>query len=141
MKGKIKFGTGSGKTLVVSAEIGVGTALMVTALLSALAAIVTLNGGIKEDQMGLLSFGIRMVAVFVGGIIGGVAAKEKGLIVVGAIALVYLVILIGVGIAVYETSFQNFVSGVASVAAGGAAACVTRLKSSKNRRHTVRRRR
>jgi len=141
VNGKTKLGTNSSKSLIVSVEIGVGTALIVTALLSALAAAVTLNGSVKEEQMGLLSFAIRMAAVFIGGIIGGAAAKEKGLIVVGSIALAYLVMLIGVGITVYKTSFQNFASGAASVAAGGAAACVVRLKPSKTRSHTVRRRR
>jgi len=136
---KIRIGTKGQKSLIVSVEIGSAVSLIVTALLSAIAASLTINGGIKEEQMKLCSFAIRMVAVFAGGVVGGGIVKEKSFAAIGLIALAYLSVLVGIGVAVYESSFYGFGSGVGSVAAGGAAACILRLKPSNNRKYVTKR--
>lgn len=129
----------TGKTAEVTAiVIGVVAALIISALLSVGLTSIIINGTVSEVTAGSYAFIIRTVASGVGCLIAAMLLNGKHLLIVTATALGYLAILVGMGIILYEGSFNNILSGVVSVLLGGAIACIAVLKPLKKSKHKVR---
>lgn len=125
-------------SLTKSAFIGILCAILVSALLTAGLAGLTINGNLNETMSKAGVFLTRAVSVLLGALLGTGLGKSKYLQIIGIVVLGYLLLLIGIGIIMFDGSFQKFVLGVISVMTGGAAACLIRLKPQKTRRHAVR---
>lgn len=128
MKLKARLPVASNRTATVGTLAGIITAFAISLIL--VAAITGLVTGNKfpEGSLGLPVFIVRTVAVLVGALVGTGLAKEKCIVTVGIITAGYLVLLLGLGIVMYNGSFKSFGSGLLSTIAGGAVGCLIRLK-------------
>lgn len=127
------------RSMVRSAEMGLAAALSVSALLTLLLTSLIINGRLGEENGNALVFVIRILSVFVGGLIGASLAQGKYLPVISLVSLGYLIMNIALGIALYDGSFRNFIGGVMSVLIGGATACLIKLIEPKRQNRGVRR--
>lgn len=125
-------------TEVPAIAIGIAVATIISILLTAGLTSLIMNGTVDEATTGPYIFIIRTVASAIGCLIGTMLMKGKYLLVAGVIALGYLAILIGIGIILYDGSFNNILSGAVSALLGGVIACVVVLKPLKKSKHTVR---
>lgn len=116
------------KSMTTGVCIGIGIALLISALLTTGLTSLIINENTGENGCGIFIFTIRAVSILIGGIIATVIYQEKYLPVIGITALGYLVILLGIGIVVYDGSFQHFGSGIISVLTGSLLAWAIRLK-------------
>ena len=123
---------------VTAIGIGVAIAVVLSTILSALLTSLVINGSIGENKTGIGIFAIRTLSVLLGGVAGAAIGKEKYLQTIGFITLGYLVILLGLGIALYDGSFQNFGSGVISTLIGGLVAYLIQMRPRGKRKHTAR---
>lgn len=130
------FKTG-GQSVVISVVVGMLVALVVSVLLNIGLTSLVMNGYIAENGTTVFVFLSRAISVITGGLLTSSLAKEKILLVIGLSAVGYLMILIGLGIVLFEGSFHNFGSGVLSVAAGVACACIMKLKPPSKKKHSV----
>lgn len=119
--------------VVVSLMIGIILTLGLTSLV--------MNGTINDAGAGNWTFVIRTVASAIGCLAGVMLIKKNYLLIAGAVALGYLVMLIAIGIVVYDGSFDNIISGTTSVLLGGVISCLLVLKPLKKSNHVVRYRR
>lgn len=118
--------------------IGIGAATVMTALLSMGLTSLVINGKIGENSTGIFIFVIRTVSVLLGGMIGTGFSKGNYLPVIGLTTLGYMIIMLGLGITLFNGSFQNFGMGAISVIIGGALACALKLKPPAKHRRTPR---
>lgn len=130
---KVKINKGIKTNWIKAAVIGSVCALVITAVLTALLSVFTLNGSIGESGMGYAIFAIRLISVAVGGLIGTGISEEKMLPIVGVVTAGYLAALVAIGIALFNGSFNQFGSGLLSAVLGGAAAGAIQLKPKKNK--------
>ena len=135
MKGN-KHSVNAKGSIVVTALVGVGVGAIITALLTALLASLILDGAVKVTIASVAVFLIRFLSVLIGGLIGASFLKEKYLQAVGIVALGYLLVLLGIGVTLHDGSFQNCISGVASVLLGGSVALFI-LQRPQRRRHNA----
>lgn len=127
-----------GHSVVTVIGIGAAIAVVLSAVLSALLTSLVINGSIGESQTGIGIFIIRAISVLLGGLVGAGLSKEKYLLTVGIIALSYLLVLLGLGITLYDGSFKNFGSGVISTLIGALAAYLILMRPRGKRKHTAR---
>lgn len=116
--------------VMVSLLFGIALTLGLTSLLT--------NGMFDEAGVENWIFVIRTVACVIGCLVGMTLIKKNRLLIAGAIALGYIVILIAIGIVAYDGSFNNILSGAMSVLMGGALSCLTVLKPLKKSKYAVR---
>ena len=121
--------------------IGIIVASLVSFLLLVGLTSLIVNGTVNEGVVGAIAFAIRTVAAAIGCVDGMVLMKEKYLFITGATALGYMSVLLGLGIALFDGSFKNILSGAVSVLLGGALACFVVLKPLKKSKYTVKYRR
>lgn len=121
--------------------IGIIVASIVSFLLLIGLTSIVVNGTVNETVTGPYIFVIRTIAATIGCVAGSVLVKEKYLFITGATALGYMVVLLGLGIVLFDGSFKNILSGAASVLLGGALACFAVLKPLKKSKYTVKYRR
>lgn len=136
MKTKMNHGTIPG--WLSAAVIGGVIAIIISIGISMLAANLLLNGRIGETAVGILTFVARLLSVVLGCLIGTNLHKEKCIQTVAVICAVYLIVLIAMGIILFDGSFHQFGAGLLSVIAGGAIACLIKLRPKKNKNHAVR---
>ncbi len=129
MKPKTKIASSKNKSIAFGASIGIGIAMILSVMLSAGATSLVMKGSIQESAFSIFAFFVRAIAILVGALIGTQLIKEKCLLTIGIIALGYLILLLALGIVVYDGSFRGFGMGVISVITGGAIGCIVRLKS------------
>ncbi len=123
---------------IKAATIGAVCAIVISAVLTGFLSSLTLKGKIGDSGIGYAVFAIRLLSVAVGGLIGTGIFKEKLLAVVGTITAAYMVVLIAIGIAFLDGSFNRFGMGLISVVLGGAVAAVFRLMPNKNKNRVAR---
>lgn len=128
MKFKSRTKSISNRSVLFGGVAGILTALIIGLLLLTGLSSVLIKGTIKESAVGILLHIIRAIATLVGVLIGTGLVKEKIVVTSGAITLGYLLILLCLGVVIYDTSFRSFVQSAMSVAFGGTAACMFRLK-------------
>ena len=128
MKSKTQLKMKGNKSTIYSALIGAAVALLLSLLLSAGATSLAIRGSIAESGYNFSVFMIRAISVFLGALVGTWLSKEKYLLIIGIIAAVYTVVLISLGIVIYDDSFQNFGMGLLSVLLGGAAGFALKIK-------------
>ena len=141
MKKNMRIYTPSKASEVLAIVIGIVVSSIVSALLSAGLTSFVMNGTVKELTIGPYVFVVRSIATMVGCLIGVVLMRGKYLLIISAVAIGYLVSLLGLGIILYENTFNNILLGVASVVIGGVAACTIVLKPLKKSNHTPKYRR
>lgn len=127
----------SGQSTTSAIAIGLAVTLVVSILLSAGLTSLVINGNLNENSVRISVFVIRTISVLLGGLVGASLSKGKYLPIVGIIALIYAIVLIGFGIIFYDGSFQNFGFGMLSMIIGGALACIIKLKPLRKPRRTV----
>ena len=116
---------------------GVILATLLSLLLTALMANFVLNGHLSEKHISAISFVIRTISVFAGSLAGASLLKQKFLRSVAIIVAGYLVVLIGIGIVLYDGSFKNFIQGIVSVLSGGGIALLILLRPKGNKHKRV----
>lgn len=125
------------KTSVIGTIIATAISVGLTALLANL----VLKGSVEESGTGWYVFGIRLLSVAVGSLVGTGLADEKILPVIGVVSGGYLVALLALGIVFFDGSFRQFGLGLLSVLIGGGLACAVRLMPRKSNKRAVRTRR
>jgi len=130
------FKTG-GRSVTLSVVIGVAIAAVISLLLNMGLTSLVMNGHIEANDTAFFVFAIRAVSVIAGGLVAAALAREKMLLLIGLTSIGYLLLLIGLGIIFYDSSFLNFGSGVISAAVGAACACVLKLKAPRKKKHSV----
>ncbi len=138
MKKSIHLSASKKVTEVTAVLIGIAAASAVGFLLVAGLTSLIMKGTLGEANTELYVFAVRMTATALGCLISTILVKGKCLIITGAVALGYLAVLIGIGIAVYDGSFNNMFSAIVSVLLGGGIICAVVLKPLKKSKHKVR---
>lgn len=136
MKRKKLQSSGAHRSNITVILAGMIVSLLFSLLLSVLVATFVLNGSLREETVQPITFGIRMISVFAGTLIGGIVFKEKSLLQVVFTAVGYLLVLFGMGIVFYDGEVRNFLSGGISVLLGAVLSLVV-LERTKNRRHKL----
>ena len=138
MKKKMRVASSTKLTEAPAVIIGIVTSSIISIFLTVALTSLVMNGGIGELATDPYIFAIRTVATAIGCFVGNVLMKGKFLLITGMVALGYLVILLGMGIILYDGSFKNILSGGVSVLIGGMVACLAVLKPLKKSKHKVR---
>lgn len=138
MKKNMHIASSAKVTEAPAIVIGIVAASIISVLLTVGLTSLIMNGTVGESATGPYIFLIRTVATGIGCLVGTMLMKGKYLLIAGAIALGYLAVLVGMGIVLYEGSFNNILSGALSVLLGGVLACLVVLKPLKKSKHTVR---
>ena len=128
----------SGRSTVFCVAIGVAMAVIITVLLVTSLTSLVMNRTITEKTTGHYVFAIRLLAVLLGSLVGASLSSGKILPVVGFVTGVYIVILLSVGIVVYEGSFRNFGTGLISAILGGLIACLIKFKAQMKPKRAIR---
>lgn len=128
MKMKSRQISMSNHSTVFGVGIGIVTAFIISFLLLAGLTSILVSGGLGEGMTGPLVFSIRTISLIVGVLVGTGFVKGKCIIYAGAITLGYMVLLAGLGIVIYDGSFENFGLSIISMVLGGVFGCLIRLK-------------
>ncbi len=118
--------------------LGVGSSMLITLLLTAGLAALIIGGKLQETTSGVVVAVIRTIAVFFGALITTGIKRDKVLQNTGIVTGAYILIILGLGIILYDGSFYSFGLGLLSVLIGSVAAYLIRIKPNK-RKHTSRR--
>lgn len=137
MKGNKHKKSTTGRTNTSAIAIGVAIAILLSALLTAGVTSLVLKGSLRESVAGAVVFLIRGLSVLAGALVAGGIKKGKYLQITGFTALGYMVILLGLGIALYDGSFRSFFGGVISVLLGGAVALLIQQRPKSGRHKTA----
>ena len=116
------------RSMATGVSVGIGIALLISVLLTSGLTSLVINGNTSENGSEVFVFAIRTLSIFLGGIIATGIYQEKNLPVIGFTAMGYLVVLLGLGIVLYDGSFQHFGSGILSVLVGGLLSCAIKMK-------------
>lgn len=112
---------------------GIGFTILITLLLSAGLTSLIITGKLHEISLEIFTAIIRAVAVFSGCMITTAIKKEKILQNIGIVTAVYVLVLLGLGIILYDHSFHSFGFGILSVLLGSVAAFLIRLRPNKQK--------
>ncbi|MBR5022191.1 MAG: hypothetical protein IKY18_03190 [Oscillospiraceae bacterium] len=123
-----------GRSKSTAIIIGITVALLLSVLLTVAVSNLVLKGNLSEKLASGVIFVLRAISVLAGTLIGGSILKRDYLILIGIIASVYLIMLIGIGIVFFNGSFKNFLLGVISVLVGGVVALII-LQAPKGNRY------
>ena len=127
MKTLARAKTGGNKTITTASILGAAAATALTFLLTAGLTSLILKGSVPEQSSGIYVFLIRSLSVLLGCLLATGIVKEKSLQTIGIVTAAYLVILLGIGIVLYNVSFHNFGIGLFSVLVGGGIACILKI--------------
>ncbi len=134
---KMRFSVGKNNGVIFC----VGTGMLVSLLLSAVLTIgmtsLIQNGKLSENGS-IIVFFVRAIAVLIGGLFGAGLSKDKYLIVIFCIALSYMIVLLVLGIIMFDVSFNNLGAGVLSIAIGATVALLIKLKPQTTRKKALR---
>lgn len=135
MKRNKHTSTSDRHSLLYATGIGLAITTIVSIILAVILTSLVMRGSIQEGSASTFIFLIRSISALAGCLIGVKIKEEKCLPTIGAIALGYLFILLGVGIAVYNRSFQHFGISVLSIVIGGLVAYLIQVRPRTNRKH------
>lgn len=133
MKLKIKKDQTIGSAIV----IGWVTAILITFLLSLGLTSLVLKGSLKAESSGFVVFLIRSLSTLLGCLLAGRIYADKMIPVISGVLIIYLITLIGIGITVFDGSFQSFITGLLSVVIGGMLALILRVLPKKKGSYKV----
>lgn len=126
----------SALSVAVGTVVAVGISLAMTCGITSL----ILRGNMGMNGVSVALFAVRALSVLVGCLVGTGLYKEKMLIVLGAVAGGYLLLITATGVLIFDGSVKHLLIGVLSVALGGGVACFIRLSVQKKPRYAVRNR-
>ena len=122
-------------SLITTSMIGVAVALLLSILLIVVFSNLILKEVLGDGSARWLIFATRMIAVLIGTLIAGAILRERYLKLIGLVLAGYLLTLVGAGIALYDMSFRNLISGLISSVFGSVAAFVVlQILMSKSRK-------
>ncbi len=107
--------------------IGVLTALALSALITAVAALLTVNGRISEQTAGYTLYGTQFFAAFVACMISTKRVSDKRAQVCIIVTAIYAAILASANILIFEAGFSGLLASVIILAVAMASACVLGL--------------
>lgn len=116
------------KNVLTSIGVGLLVALVITIFLTTVLTSLVQNKKIDEKEI-ISVFLIRFIATLIGGMSGTVSSDKKLLPIIGGISAIYLLILVGVGIVLFDGVISKLWLGALSVAFGGAIVLLIRVKS------------
>ena len=125
------------RNMVTCVGIGTLVSLIISVLLSVVLTSLIGKGSLNENQL-LDVFLIRMIAVLIGGILGAEISNQKPLPVIGVISAAYLLVLLAIGILLFNGTIRNFGISTLSVFAGMICALVIKLKPQRIRKKATR---
>ena len=132
--------TEGGFSIMSGIVAGTATAMLLSLIFLLGLTSFTLNGNIEADRMDVPIFFVRAISVLAGTLVSTGIYKEKLLMNIGITASCYLLLIIAVGIAVFDAGLSAFIGGVLSVASGSASACIIRISALKKTPRTGKRR-
>lgn len=135
MKLPLHTANANGNAFIRGITIGTVIAAAISFLLSMGLTSLIAKGSISESSPGVYIFIIRSLSVLAGCLLATWIVKEKNLQIIGIVSCLYLLILLGVGIIMYDGSFHNFGLGLLSVILGGGIACIIKLIPQKKKYH------
>ena len=134
---KLHLSAGKNKSMVLCVGVGLLTALVISVALTLGLTSLVQNGTLSENgSLGV--FLIRVIATFIGGLLGAGLADKRFLPVIGTIWAGYLLVLLGTGVILFDGTFHQFWQGVLSTAIGAAIALLIKLKPQSKSKKTIR---
>lgn len=128
MKLKSRMRVTQSQSAMVGALIGIVISLAISLIFVVAMTSMVINNKFVERSLGWSIFVVRMISALVGTLVGTGLAKEKCAITIAIITVGYLVVLIGLGIVIFDESFKNFGAGLVSTIFGGIVGFLIRLK-------------
>jgi len=134
---KIHLSVGNDVGLITCIGAGVLTTLLISVALTMGLTSLIQNERLSENgETGV--FLIRVIATLVGGLLGAWLSGKKMLLVIGVISGGYLMFILGLGVVVFDGSFDKLWLGVLSVVVGAVIALLIKLKHQSPRKRTTR---
>ena len=121
--------------------IGTGVSLIISVVLSMIAAALIVNERVSENGIGYITPIISLIATMAGCIIAARFVGQKLAIISGATGIIYLIILIGIGIMFFDGGFHNMWTSILSIGVGCAVSCAICIRgkgSGKRRKRSYR---
>lgn len=121
-------------SVAVSIALGAFVSILTALLCVGIAAVLVLQGNVRETGIGLVTAVIIFAAAFIGALIAGKKAGGKYGTICGAVLIVFLLIQIGTNIIFFDGTFRGFIKCVISLVAGGGLSCLLLMKGRGKRR-------
>jgi len=137
MKGNKLKKSANGGTNASAIAVGVVVAVLLSVLFSVVVTSLVLKNRLHESTVGAVVFIIRLISVLAGALVAGVIKKGRYLQITGITTLTYLIMLIALGVVMYDGSFHNFISGALSALLGGAVALLIQQRPKSGRHKTA----
>lgn len=134
---KTHLSIGKNKNMVICIVSGLLAALLISVIFTIGLTSLIEKGELSENGF----FGVfltRLIATVVGGLLSAGLADKKLLPTIIATSAAYLLVLLGVGIVLFDGSFYKLWIGVLSVAIGAVVALLIKLKPQTSRKKPVR---
>lgn len=128
---------GKDKNLTICIGMGLLISLVISVILTIGLTSLIQNGKLSESGE-MPAFIIRVIATLAGGLLGAGLSTKKFLPVIGAISAGYLLVLLGMGIILFDGSIHKLWLGILSVAIGAMIAILIKLKPQTTRKKTLR---
>lgn len=132
---KMKTAARGNRSMLTGIAIGIAAALVIAFLLTVGLTSLLIRGKLVENVTGILVFAIRTISVLIGGLIGSSHSKGKYLQVISSTTLGCLIVLLGLGMIIYDGTFHHFGMGILSVFVGGVIACLIKLRPKRAGKH------
>ena len=125
-------GRGGSVSYMKGIGIGVVAAILITMILSTLVTFLIINENIDAYSMGYYAFGIVLIASFIGCVISGKLIMERVAILSGAVALVYLLMIVAIGVLFFDGSVAGVWTRLVAVAISGVVSCAFCIRGKRN---------
>jgi len=113
--------------------ISVITSIVVSVVLTCIITNLLNKGKLEEKMLSVLTNGIRMFSVMVGCLVGVALSHRKQIMIAGVVSAAYILLLIMIGIILFEASFRKMGTGIISCVAGASAAIIIKSLQTKKR--------
>ena len=134
---RLHISAGGNKNIITSVGLGLLSALIISIVLTILQTSLIDKGKMNDNGLAGV-FLIRIIATAIGGLIGSGLSGSKSLLTIVITAATYFVVLLVVGIVLFDDTFQKFWMGVLSVVIGAVVALLIKLKSQTTRKKAFR---
>jgi len=106
-------------TVAIGVIISIGTSI----LLSGAAALLVINGRMKEEHIQYFAYAIQCIAAIIGAYVTGKLMKQKPAVVCGIVSGMYMLLLLAVNILLIDSGISNLLITLVAVALGWACSC------------------
>lgn len=128
---------GKNKNMITCIGLGLLTAMIISVVLTLGLTSLVEKGKLSENG----NFGVfltRMIAVAAGGLVGAGLSDKKFLPIIIVTSSAYLIVLLAIGILLFDGSFHKMWLGVLSILIGAIIALLIKLKPQTNRKRAMR---